>query len=91
MCFAAGMMCFAIGALRSVPSVFGAGPLARWSVRSKKPFAKLKRDIFIYRAGVRFLLLHAQFGQHFDDHARFYFKLPRQLVDSDFLHRWYSF
>ena len=25
--------------------------------------------------------------QHFDDHAGFNFKLPRQLVDSDFLHR----
>jgi hypothetical protein len=48
---------------------------------------KLERHILIYRAGMRFLLMHAQFRQHFDDHAGFDFKLPRQLVDSDFLHR----
>jgi hypothetical protein len=85
------MYFFATGVVRSVRSVFCAESFARWSIRSKKPFAKLERDIFIYRAGVRSLLLHAQFGQHFDDHSGFYFKLPRQLVDSDFLHRWYSF
>ena len=65
---------------------------AVWS-GPKKPIRGARRAIaiFIDRAGVRLLLLHAQFGQHFDNHARFDFKFPRQLVDSDFLHRWYSF
>jgi hypothetical protein len=54
---------------------------------TRQQIAQLERHILIHRAGMRFLLLHAQFRQHFDDHAGFNFKLPRQLVDSDFLHR----
>ena len=53
--------------------------------------SELKSNVLIHRAGMRFLLLHAQFGQHIDDHAGFHFKLPSQLVDSDLLHRWDSF
>jgi len=33
------------------------------------------------------LLLHTQFRQQFENYTRFDFKLPRQLVDPDFLHR----
>lgn len=57
----------------------------------QKPIAQLERHILVHRAGMRLLLLHTQFGQHVDDYARFYLKLPCQLVDSDFLHRKYSF
>jgi hypothetical protein len=86
-----GVVWFAHGIQISVRFAFRSGVVAWRSIRTKKPLAKLERDIFIYGTGVRFLLLHAQTGQHFDDHAGFYFKLPRQLVDSDLLHRWYSF
>jgi hypothetical protein len=44
-------------------------------------------DVFVDRAGVRLLLLHAKVRQHVENDARFYFKLPRQLIDPDFLHR----
>jgi len=49
--------------------------------------AEFERDLFIDRAGMRLFLMHPQFGEHINDDARFYFKLPRQLVDSDFPHR----
>jgi hypothetical protein len=60
---------------------------ARHGIGTEQPFPEFERDVLIDRTGMRFLLLHAQFGQHFDDYAGFHFKLPRQLVDSDFLHR----
>ncbi len=44
-------------------------------------------NVFIDRAGVRLFLMHAQFGQQVDDDPRLNFELPRQLIDSDFLHR----
>ena len=44
-------------------------------------------NVLVNRAGVRLFLLHAQAGQHVEDDARFHFKLPRQLIDPDFLHR----
>jgi len=59
----------------------------RRSVRPHQTALQLDCNVLIHRAGVRFLLLHAQFRQHFDDHAGFHFKLPSQLVDSDLLHR----
>jgi hypothetical protein len=43
--------------------------------------------IFIYRAGVRFLFLHAQPRQHVDYDTGLHLKFARQLIDSDFLHR----
>jgi hypothetical protein len=49
--------------------------------------AELERHIFINRTGVRLFLLHAQFGQHVEYDTGFYFKLPRQLINSNFLHR----
>jgi hypothetical protein len=57
------------------------------SIGTGQVTAQRERDVFIDRAGMRFLLLHAQFGQQIDNDARFHLKLPRQLVDSDFLHR----
>jgi hypothetical protein len=36
---------------------------------------------------MRFLLLHTQFGQQFENYAGLDLEFPRQLVDSDFLHR----
>jgi hypothetical protein len=48
---------------------------------------KFERNVLVDRAGVRLFLLHAQLGQHVEDDARFHFKLPRQLIDPDFLHR----
>jgi hypothetical protein len=46
-------------------------------------------DVLVNRAGMRLFLLHAQARQHVEDDARFHFKLPRQLINSDFLHRRY--
>lgn len=43
--------------------------------------------VFINGAGVRLFLEHAQFGQQVDDDPGLNFELPRELVDSDFLHR----
>jgi hypothetical protein len=52
-----------------------------------KAAAQFECDVLVDRAGVRLFLLHAQDRQHVEDDARFYFKLPRQLIDPDFLHR----
>jgi hypothetical protein len=49
--------------------------------------AQSYRHIFIDRAGVRLLFLHAQLRQQIENDARFHLKFPRQLVDSDFFHR----
>ncbi len=57
------------------------------SVRTSQSAAQFKGNVFVYGAGVRLFFLHTQYGQHIDNCARFYFKLPRQLVDPDFLHR----
>jgi hypothetical protein len=48
---------------------------------------EFQSDVFIHGAGVCFLLLHAQLGQHVEYDTGFDLKLPRQLVNSDFLHR----
>ena len=60
---------------------------AAGSIGARQVTAQCECDVFIDRAGMRFFLLHAQFGQQIDNYARFHLKLPRQLVDSDFLHR----
>jgi hypothetical protein len=54
---------------------------------SRQPLPQYNGNVLIDRAGMRFLLLHAQFGQQIENNAGLHFKLPRQLVDSDFLHR----
>jgi hypothetical protein len=46
-----------------------------------------KRDILVYRARMRLLFFHAQFGQQIDDDAGLDFEFTRQLVNSNFLHR----
>jgi hypothetical protein len=56
-------------------------------VRAGQSVSQRQRDIFVNRTGMRFFLLHAQFRQQVENDARFYFELPRQLVNSDFLHR----
>jgi hypothetical protein len=45
----------------------------RGRIGSSEPVAEFQRDVFIYRAGVRLLLVHAQCGQHLEYDARFYF------------------
>lgn len=57
------------------------------SVRPNQNVPELQGNVLVYRTGMRFLLLHAQVGQHFEDNAGFHLKLPSQLVDSDLLHR----
>jgi hemin uptake protein HemP len=59
---------------------------ARRAVASQTVFES-DGDIFIDRAGVRLLFLHAQFGQQVENDSRLHLELPGQLVDSDFLHR----
>lgn len=49
--------------------------------------AQLNRYILFDGTRVRLLLLHSQFRQEIEYNARLHFKLARQLVDSDFLHR----
>lgn len=44
------------------------------------------RYVVIERAGVRFLLGHAERGQQFDNLVRGNFQLPGQLVNADFTH-----
>jgi hypothetical protein len=54
---------------------------------SRETMPELQCDVLIHRAGVRLFLMHTQNRQHVEYDARFDFKLPRQLVDPDFLHR----
>jgi hypothetical protein len=68
-------------------AVGGAGQSLRGRSRTGETPLKFNSDIFIDRAGVRLFLVHAHFGQQIEYDARFYFKFPRQLVDSDLLHR----
>jgi hypothetical protein len=53
----------------------------------KDALTKCNGDVFIDRAGVRLLLLHAQFRQEIENGARLNFQLACQLVDPNFLHR----
>ena len=48
---------------------------------------QLETDLFIERAGMRLLLVHAQLGEQLEYDAGFNFKLPRQLIDPNFTHR----
>jgi hypothetical protein len=66
-----------------VRTVFGC---ANPTFGNKSP-PEFECDVFVDRAGVRLFLLHAQVRQHVENDARFHFKLPRQLIDPDFLHR----
>ena len=51
-----------------------------------EPATHDQRNVFIDRAGVCLLFGHAEFGEQIQDHVRFHLKLPRQLVDANFLH-----
>jgi hypothetical protein len=59
----------------------------RTGVGSVEAAFQFNGNLFVDRAGMRLLLVHAQFGQHVDDNAGLHLKLPSQLVNSDFLHR----
>lgn len=74
--------------MMSIVRPFKDGRFSSWCIRANQTIPQFESDVLIYRAGMRFLLLHTQFGEHFDDHAGFDLKLPSQLVDSDLLHRW---
>jgi hypothetical protein len=61
---------------------------AQWTrIRAVEAALEFDGNLFVYRAGMRLFLLHAQFGQHIDDDAGLDLKFPSQLVNSDFLHR----
>jgi hypothetical protein len=55
--------------------------------RSHEAVTQGERHVFVDRAGMRFLLLHAQLREHVENNARFHFQFPRQLIDSNFFHR----
>jgi len=78
---------FRIGSFGIVGMVFITGGITRRRIRAEEFIPQFESNVLIHRAGVRLLLLHAQFGQHFDDNAGFDLKLPSQLVDSDLFHR----
>lgn len=68
-------------------TVAGAGQPSRRRSRTGETPLQFNGNVFIDRAGVRLFLVHAHFGQQVEYDARFHFKFPRQLVDSDLLHR----
>jgi len=45
------------------------------------------RNIFVNRAGMRFLFFYAILRKHIEDDVRFYLKLTGQLVDTNLTHR----
>jgi hypothetical protein len=49
--------------------------------------AQLDRHVFINRAGVRLFLADTQLRKPVEDLVSFDFQLPRQLVDTNLLHR----
>jgi hypothetical protein len=63
------------------------GVFGMWSIGSDQAGSQFDSNVFVNGAGVRFLFLHAQFRQQIEYDARFHFKLPRQLVNPNFLHR----
>ncbi len=68
-------------------AVGGACQSLRGHSRTGETPLQFNSDIFIDRAGMRLFLVHAHFGQQIEYDARLHFKFPRQLVDSDLLHR----
>jgi hypothetical protein len=44
-------------------------------------------NVFVNGAGMRLLFLHTKFRQQIENDARLHFKLSRQLVNPNFLHR----
>jgi len=52
-----------------------------------QPVAQRDRDIFVHRAGMGLLLLDSQLRQEIENDTGLNFKLARQLVYPNFLHR----
>jgi hypothetical protein len=50
--------------------------------------AQFEGDIFVDRAGVGFLLCHAQFGKLVQDLVCLDFQLPSQLINTNLLHKY---
>jgi len=48
---------------------------------------QLDRDIFVNRAGVRFLLSDTEFREKLQDFVGLYFQLPSQLVNANLSHK----
>ena len=71
---------------RPVALVTGGGQALHGAVEAKLP-ANLQRDVLVDRAGVGFLLGHAEPREEVEYRMRLNFELARQLIDSDFLHR----
>jgi hypothetical protein len=63
------------------------GVFRTYSVTPDQAVPQFNCNVFVNRAGMRLLFLHTQFRQQIENDARFHFKLPRQLVDPNFLHR----
>jgi hypothetical protein len=57
------------------------------SATSDQAVPQFNCNVFVNGAGMRFLFLHTQFRQQIENDARLHFKLSRQLVDPNFLHR----
>lgn len=49
--------------------------------------AQVQNHVVFERAGVRLLIGDAKFGEPVQQFVRFHFQLPRQLIDSNLLHR----
>lgn len=60
----------------------------RTDVDATDPLLDRERDVFVYRAGVRLLLLDAKLRQQLQYFVGLDFQLASQLINSDFqLHR----
>ena len=75
-----------LGVVRLVLALaLGAG-LKIGYIESVQP-AQPDGDVFVDRTGMRFLLGDAQLGQTVENFVSLHFQLPRQLIDSNLLHR----
>ena len=88
---AAGVSATGVGAssLGLLPSRRLSGSAIRLQVGHIEPVqpAQLDGDVFVDGAGMRLLFRHAQFGEPIQNFVSLDFQLPRQLVDSNLLHR----
>jgi hypothetical protein len=49
---------------------------------------QIDRDVFVDRAGVGLLFSYTQPGEPIEDFVCFDLKLPRQLINTDFVHKY---
>jgi len=78
---------FRVAAFHPGRGVFFGGRLGRLPDFEAEVLPYLVDEIIVQRAGMGELLENSHLRERFDNFFRFHFELPRQLIDSNLLHK----